>query len=57
MHAELPGAAFNPGRPNGNSIPAIRGAPTEAVNSGIIGNDAVAMPTASVTFWTNPTDQ
>jgi hypothetical protein len=45
------------GRPNGNSIPAIRGAPTEAVNSGIIDNDTVAMPLASMTFWTNPADR
>jgi hypothetical protein len=45
------------GRPNGNSIPATRGAPTEAVNSGIIDNDTVAMPQASRTFWTSPTDR
>jgi hypothetical protein len=45
------------GRPNGNSIPATRGAPTEAVNSGIIDNDTVAMPDASMTRWTSPTDR
>jgi hypothetical protein len=45
------------GRPNRNSIPATRGAPTEAVNSGIIDNDTVAMPLASMTRWTSPTDR
>ena len=45
------------GRPNGNSIPATRGAPTEAVNSGIMDNETVAMPLASMTCWTSPTDR
>lgn len=45
------------GRPNGNSIPATRGAPTEAVNSGSIDNDTVAMPCTSITRWTSPTDR
>ena len=53
--------AGSPGRPsgraNGNSIPATRGAPTEAVNSGIIDSNTVAMPLASMTFWTSPTDR
>lgn len=37
--------------------PGYRGAPTEAVNSGSIDNDTVAMPCTSITRWTSPTDR
>jgi hypothetical protein len=43
--------------PNGRSIAAIRGAPVLTVSSGIIDNDIVLNPAASISHWTSPTDQ
>jgi len=36
---------------------ASRGTPTAAVNAGIIDSETVAIPLASRTLWTSPTDR
>jgi hypothetical protein len=45
------------GRDIGYAIADSRGTPTAAVKAGIIESDTVAMPLASSTRWTSPTDR
>ena len=45
------------GRDSGWAMAASRGTPTAAVKAGIMESETVAMPLASSTRWTSPTDR